>query len=327
MRAVCDHESFGSLLPGRSYSSGSYRFGFNGQEKDDEVHGSTGTSYDFGARLYDPRIGRWFSIDPKADKYPAASPYHFAFNNPITFIDYGGMDGRVKVVRNAGGGGTITLETTVHLYGPDATDEMAVEMNQKFSCLGNTATYTDPSTGEVWNVTINVTFVNNAVLTEQQKTMGSPGDGFARKPASLPEGDNVLFVNVNTPTDALAAGLGGHSKGDAGAVRDTRFFVVMHEAGHFLGYDERYTAGGYCSLTGDIMGGHGAGEFIAPVHFGELARYALTWSNNGQIENPRQIEGRCELEPIGYRPETMNCEQMFNSGSDPSVTAIRTEVR
>lgn len=85
------YEPFGSLLPGRNYSSANYRFGFNSQEKDDEIHGATGTSYDFGERMQDPRVGRWLSLDPKAVDLASWSPYHFGLNNPIIFIDPDGQ--------------------------------------------------------------------------------------------------------------------------------------------------------------------------------------------------------------------------------------------
>jgi RHS repeat-associated protein len=85
------YDPFGMELPDRSYSSATYRYGFNGKEKDDEWKGS-GSSYDFGARIYDPRIGRWLSTDPHDDTYPAMSPYNFAINNPLSFIDPDGKD-------------------------------------------------------------------------------------------------------------------------------------------------------------------------------------------------------------------------------------------
>ncbi len=78
-------------MPGRSYNSSSYRFGFNGMEKDDEVKGS-GNSYDFGARIYDPRLGIWLSLDPLASKYPAISPYVAFADNPIFFVDKDGRE-------------------------------------------------------------------------------------------------------------------------------------------------------------------------------------------------------------------------------------------
>jgi len=81
------YEPFGSLMPGRNYSAGSYRFGFNGKEKDDEVHNATGTSYDFGARLYDPRTGRWLAIDPEHARYAGISPYAFVANSPLILVD------------------------------------------------------------------------------------------------------------------------------------------------------------------------------------------------------------------------------------------------
>ena len=68
-----------------------YRFGFNGQENDTEIKG-TGNSYDFGARIYDPRIGRFLSIDPLYTKYAFWGGYSFAGNFPVNAIDENGED-------------------------------------------------------------------------------------------------------------------------------------------------------------------------------------------------------------------------------------------
>jgi RHS repeat-associated protein len=75
------------LMPGRGYSaSGAYRYGFNGKENDNEVLASNVT-IDFGARMYDTRIGRWLTVDPQARKLPAQTPYNFCYNQPIEYID------------------------------------------------------------------------------------------------------------------------------------------------------------------------------------------------------------------------------------------------
>jgi RHS repeat-associated protein len=64
-----------------------YRYGFQGQEKDDEIKGSEGNSYEFDLRFYDPRIGRFLSLDPDKKLYPDFSPYLFAANSPLVLID------------------------------------------------------------------------------------------------------------------------------------------------------------------------------------------------------------------------------------------------
>jgi RHS repeat-associated protein len=76
------------LVPNRHGSTYSYRYGFNGKEKDDEIKGE-GNSLDFGARMLDPRVGRWWGKDP--DKRGWINPYSSFSNNPIRYID---PDGR-----------------------------------------------------------------------------------------------------------------------------------------------------------------------------------------------------------------------------------------
>lgn len=55
-------------------------------EGDPELKGER-NSYDFGARIYDPRIGRWLSMDKLKSKSPGLTPYRYAFNSPTTIVD------------------------------------------------------------------------------------------------------------------------------------------------------------------------------------------------------------------------------------------------
>ena len=75
-------------------SAVSYRFGFNGKENDNEVKG-TGNQQDYGMRIYDPRLGRFLSADPlivQGQQYPELTPYQFASNTPIMYIDIDGLE-------------------------------------------------------------------------------------------------------------------------------------------------------------------------------------------------------------------------------------------
>ncbi len=75
-------------MPGRKFTAGSgYRYGFNGKENDKDAGEGI---QDYGMRIYDQRLGRFLSSDPLSPKYPFYSPYQFAGNMPIKFIDLDG---------------------------------------------------------------------------------------------------------------------------------------------------------------------------------------------------------------------------------------------
>jgi len=84
--SATDYYPFGMGMPGRNYNAGSYEFGYNGKRMDNEMLG-VGNTYDFGERLNNVQLGRWFTTDRFEAKYPAWSPYSSMMNNPLAYID------------------------------------------------------------------------------------------------------------------------------------------------------------------------------------------------------------------------------------------------
>ena len=79
------------LLPNRYGSVEDYRYGFQGQEKDDEVKGE-GNSLNYKFRMHDPRVGRFFAVDPLERSYPFYSPYQFSGNRVIDMVELEGLE-------------------------------------------------------------------------------------------------------------------------------------------------------------------------------------------------------------------------------------------
>ena len=76
-----------------------YRFRFNGKENDKETYGD-GNALDFGARILNTKLGKWFAVDPLTAKFASESPYNYVGNNPLVFSD---PDGEEKIIVIGGG--------------------------------------------------------------------------------------------------------------------------------------------------------------------------------------------------------------------------------
>jgi len=124
-----NYDSFGMLLVGRSWSVGSeYRYGFNGKENDNEVKGE-GNWQDYGMRMYDTRVGRFFSPDPlivNEQQYPELSSYQFAGNTPIQAVDLDGLEPSAVLTKNSDGKYRFTEPAVKLMSWLSGTDEETV---------------------------------------------------------------------------------------------------------------------------------------------------------------------------------------------------------
>nr|WP_255722986.1 RHS repeat-associated core domain-containing protein [Flavihumibacter fluminis] len=144
IRSANDYYPFGMLMPGRKFNAGSFRYGFNGKENDNEVKG-TGNQQDYGMRVYDPRLGRFLSIDPITKSYPELTPYQFASNNPIFNIDIDGLEGMGSPMV-----GVWSPSTRKYMIQGDVNDDMVVDASER----------------EAWNKAMGVWLIaGGAVLT------------------------------------------------------------------------------------------------------------------------------------------------------------------
>ena len=91
---------FGSLTTKKSEKSTctNYRYGFQNQEEDDEIKGE-GNSVNYKYRMHDPRLGRFFAIDPLVGNFPNLTPYQFSHNSPVYMIELEGAEGMVYVYK------------------------------------------------------------------------------------------------------------------------------------------------------------------------------------------------------------------------------------
>jgi RHS repeat-associated protein len=186
-----DFYPFGMVMPERSFSTQAYRYGFNGHERDDEVKGS-GNSLDFGARIYDPRLGRWLATDPLAGEYVDVSPYNFALNSPIMFLDPDGREVHIHISNQKVGTVQIRLIGSENVKGAPAT--VAVSMYRM--------TVTDDVSGKSTSYLVTrdapvISGVNGNGTFEVVNTTFEPASNnqeFVGIPAEYPSGTGLLSL-------------------------------------------------------------------------------------------------------------------------------------
>ena len=160
---------------------------YNGKELQDELGLNL---YDFGARNYEPALGRWMNIDPLAEKMRRYSPYNYVLNNPVYFIDPDGM----WIDINDGG---------------------------KTYRYNNGKYYTQNQETKKWDVEATVVAESYAgkILTSLQQIMGGDENSFGSQFLNLFSNDNI---NVGIKENNLT----GNNKGINGTTKDGKTILT-----------------------------------------------------------------------------------------------------
>jgi RHS repeat-associated protein len=222
---------FGMMQVGRSYNTPNYRYGFNGKEKDDEVTGVTGVTYDYGFRTLDTRIVRFWSVDPLEAKYPNLTPYCAFDNSPIYFNDPDGKDATVTIKDK-----TVTISTKVYIWGSAACAKTAATIQASImkTWASKQWRYTDDKTGKTYNVKFNVEVqVYNPVNPKEE-----PGF-FSEKNNPFSRSNFIKVINSDKELSP------GHDRSFVwGVGGDEGEWVIGsedHEWGHLIGARDHYT--------------------------------------------------------------------------------------
>jgi RHS repeat-associated protein len=123
LEQVSSYYPFGMLAENAQIGGANNKYRYNGKELQDDAIGNGELDwYDYGARMYDPALGRFHTQDRFAEKYASMTPYQYGANNPIKFIDVNGdsllVSGSASAVStfenisNTGMGGYHTLGTS-----------------------------------------------------------------------------------------------------------------------------------------------------------------------------------------------------------------------
>ena len=215
---VNNYYPYGALMGGGTVGSNAsvqpYKYGTKELDRQNGLD-----LYDFEARLHDPLLPRFTTMDPMAEKYYSVSPYAYCAGNPIKFVDPNGMDYGLRINEQDK---AITIEANYYVYKED------VAILEKAVAFWN-------SKSGIYN-DYNVSFKLSVVVVDESKETGvSSLEQLANKDLI----GNSYYAEENLDSGKEGITRTGQTEGGKYVKTDASFgySTVAHELGHTIGLD------------------------------------------------------------------------------------------
>jgi len=260
-----------------------YKFGGKELNSKEFSDGAGLEAYDFGARNYDPQIGRWHTIDPLSEKMRRYTPYNYAFNNPLRYIDPDGM-APTDWVRYKDQNGESHVTWAESVKDQKSADRWAATMNangfgayKDVSYVGKTGTVTQGWTEDnIQRQSYQLNADGTITPGEVAKESVTSNDATNAEPGKDIKGDLTGA--------SVAVGLTGAAAGTAEQVANGAQSLIVNGLRENVGNADEFSrlAGSYNSLTnaGKIASKASTGLGIAGLAVTVIDGSATGWKNH-----------------------------------------------